>query len=88
MSLTDGGIAIPGCQNLVMGPTGPSHVTCDVTYQSVGDHTIAAAYAGDTDFTGGSGSSPLDVTAASNTTSLVRRPIPHRWARPSRTPPR
>ena len=71
VSLTDGGDPIPGCQNLVMGPTGPSHVTCDVTYQSIADHTIGATYAGDTDFTGGSGSSTLDVTAASTTTSLV-----------------
>ena len=71
VSLTDGGSPIPGCQDLVMGPTGPSQVSCDVTYQSVADHTIGATYAGDTDFTGGSGSSPLDVSAASTTTVLT-----------------
>ena len=71
VSLTDGGVPIPGCQNLVMGPTGPSQVTCDVTYESIADHTIGATYAGDTDFTGGSGSSPLDVTPAGTTTTLV-----------------
>ena len=68
VSLTDNGTPISGCQNLVMGPIGPSSVTCHVTYTSTGSHTIGASYAGDTDFTSASGSSPLPVQAAATST--------------------
>ena len=70
VSLTDNGTPIPGCQNLVMGPLGPSFVTCSVTYQSVGSHSIGASYAGDTDFSAATGSLSLLCS---------RRRPPPRW---------
>ncbi len=71
VSLTDGGTPIPGCQNLVMGPLGPSFVTCSVTYETVAPHTIGASYAGDTDFTSGTGSVPLTVQPATTSTVVT-----------------
>jgi len=71
VSLTDNGTPIPGCQNLVMGPLGPSFVTCSVTYQSVSSHSIGASYAGDTDFSAATGSLSLSVQPATTATALV-----------------
>ncbi|MBV9662095.1 MAG: Ig-like domain repeat protein, partial [Acidimicrobiales bacterium] len=70
VSLSDGSTPIPGCQNLVMGPTGPSSVTCTVTYQTVANHTINVTYSGDTDFGAGTGSGALNVSPAQTTTAL------------------
>ncbi|MFZ0251905.1 MAG: Ig-like domain repeat protein [Acidimicrobiales bacterium] len=71
VSLTDNGTPITGCQNLVMGPLGPSFVTCSVTYQATGSHSIGASYAGDTDFTSGTGSQPVTVQPAATATALT-----------------
>jgi len=71
VSLTDNGTPIPGCQNLVMGPIGPSFVTCSVTYSSTGAHSIGASYAGDTDFSAATGSLSLTVQPAATSLALV-----------------
>jgi hypothetical protein len=71
VSLTDNGTAIPGCQNLVMGPLGPSSVTCSLTYTATGPHAIVASYAGDTDFTSGTGNQSLTVQPAATSTAVA-----------------
>ncbi len=71
VSLTDNGTPIPGCQHLVMGPLGPSFVTCSVTYAQIGSHTIVATYAGDTDFSGNTGNDTVTVQPAATSTTVT-----------------
>ena len=71
VSLTDNGTPIPGCQHLVMGPLGPSFVTCSVTYSQTGSHAIVATYAGDTDFSGNTGNDTVTVQPATTSTMVT-----------------
>jgi hypothetical protein len=48
VAFTDGGTTITGCGTVAVSSTGKA--TCQVTYNAVGTHTIAAAYSGDTAF--------------------------------------
>ena len=68
VSLTDNGTPIAGCQNLIMGPLGPSFVMCSVTYPTIGGHSIVANYAGDTDFASDTGNDSITVQPATTST--------------------
>ena len=64
VQFADGGVPITGCASQPVSPGSPSSTaTCTTSYGSPGSHSVAATYAGDSNFTGSS-SSPQAVTVS------------------------
>jgi YVTN family beta-propeller protein len=69
VAFTDGTTPITGCAAQPVDSSGMA--TCQVTYPSVGSHTITAAYAGDAAFTASSGTLTQTVDQADTTTTVT-----------------
>lgn len=75
MAFTDNGNPIAGCSAMKVGATTGS-ATCSTSMLQHGSHTIAATYAGDTNFTTSSNSLTQTVNPGTSTITLVSSPNP------------
>lgn len=75
MSFTDNGNAIAGCSGMAVGATTGS-ATCATSALLHGSHTIAATYAGDTNFNTSTNSLTQTVNPGNSTITLVSSPNP------------
>jgi hypothetical protein len=77
VAFLDGGKTVEGCEHqpLVPASGGVSSATCDVTYHTVGDHSVGAEYAGSPRRSaGGSGNFLGSMTAAPQ--DVIVQPVP------------